>query len=213
MSLSVCIGCLSWCFQVLIRAHLSEERQITVCSRLFNDFRQLRNSIFADLEDTETQVAGCVFPPFPRTFARSSFGIPLSEGESIARVRDLDNWLRAVAKFFHRLSDRSQLEIVQFLNLDCLVNNEKYETVIREQLKSGNVYREEDDLSGGVTSKIPDGLGKYAAVSLPESPDLGNPLAAIVATTEVPEAEWMIIGSPKTEEEAPPPLKGCCVMS
>lgn len=135
----------------------------------------------------------------------------LSEMEIVTRVRGVDKWMRAIAKHYHLLSDRSQLLINHFLNLDCLVNNEKYEDVIQDLLKAGNVLGEGDN-ARSLSSTQRDTLAHIDGVSedhnLLKKP-IDDDLAAAALNSNTREAEWMVIG--KTNGENPP--KGCCVVS
>jgi hypothetical protein len=215
--------------QVIVRATTSDDKQITVCSRPFKEFRQLQTEILANLEDIEESKMA-VIPEFPPTFSKSSFGVSLNEMEIVQRVRGVDNWIRAIAKYYPLLSNRSQLFINHFLNLDCLINNEKYEEVIHEQLKAGNVLREGEDDAGSahvaLLATTAEGTGagkkgKYAAVRQPSDAAGGGGDAAgggggggggggsgDGGDGEFPEGEWTVIGGKK--EDAP---KGCCVIA
>jgi hypothetical protein len=51
------------------------------------------------------------FPPFPRTYTRSSFGIKLSESELQERVEGLDRWVRAVCQRYHLMTGVVQVSL------------------------------------------------------------------------------------------------------
>jgi hypothetical protein len=188
--------------QVIVRVFSSDDRQITVCSRPFKDFRRLRNEIAGNIEELEQQNVISI-PHFPRTYARSSLGFKLSELEIVTRVRNLDQWTRAIVKSYHILSNRSQLLLNHFLNLDCLVNNEKYEEIILSQLKNGNICGEGDAPRPTIPELAHDLVGESDDFIRKSSDD--NPIVGM----DTPEGEWMVIG--KNKEDAPP--RGCCVIS
>ena len=180
----------------MIRVNESDKKQITVCSRPFKDFRQLKNDISSDLEKVENG-HDIEIPDFPITYTRSSFGISLDESAVIDRVRGLDEWLRIVVKTFPLLSNRSQLFIKHFLNLDCLVNNEQYEDRIQAKLIAGNVT------SAGELNNIMTGQPtgrKYVTIGQGSG-----------ATIDVPEDDWLVIGQNETPDANKP--KGCCTVS
>lgn len=192
-----------------MRVTTADDKQITVCSRPFKEYRQLRNEILINLEELEKEGL-VVLPEFPETFRRSSFGLALDEKQIVQRVRALDCWIRAIGRCYPVLSNRSQLFINHFLNLDCLVNNEKYEQVIHDQFKIGNVFREQEEedsyaapsVSPPSSGHSDDGKGKYGVVR--EAQDL--PPEGKIAEG----GEWTVIGGKKEESAAP---KGCCIIS
>ena len=194
----------------MVRLFKTDDKQVTVCSRPFKDFRQLRTEILANQEELQSTNT-VMFPYFPPTYRRSSFGLSLDEKLIVQRVRSLDSWIRSIAKYYPVLSNRSQLFINHFLNLDCLVGNEKYEQGIQDQLAAGNVFRDEDEevsrvsssLQGGDSGSDVQGKGKYAVVSAPED-------VASSSHMSEDEAEWTVIEGQKKDMDAP---KGCCIIS
>lgn len=190
----------------------SDDKQITVCSRPFKEFRQLQGEILANLEDIEeTRMAH--IPQFPPTFTQSSFGVSLGEAKVVQRVRGLDGWVRAVAGYYPILSPRSQLFIQHFLNLDCLVGEEKYEGPIKEQLLAGNVFRGEagEDVCSELCLATASTAGSEVTLGGTVEGGKYSAVRGVQDTADDKEREgWTVIGAKKQEDEAP---KGCCVVS
>jgi hypothetical protein len=60
------------------------------------------------------------FPPFPRTFARSSFGLKLSESDLQERAEGLDRWMRALCQRYHLMTEGVQVrQLLVDLSLRC----------------------------------------------------------------------------------------------
>lgn len=198
-------------YDVIIRLFQGHDVLITACSRPFKEFRQLESDIQANLEELEETIQALV-PSFPETFSRSRFGISLPETELVKRVRGLDAWMRSVTKYYQFLSEKSQRLVSHFLNLDCLINNEKYESIIQDLLKTGKVGEQSHDSPSINLVKPTDGSGKYAAVRTAEnssSNDIADDISSSNSSKKEKEkpTDWTII------EGSPPPPKGCCTVS